>query len=234
MAVKPPSYFSEPKLPLLLLVCSPPRHKRHGDSPHFQVLGWNRPVQFIREANLTAISTLVFRWSSLMMLRNFSQVFFCTTCEGMTRTLVIFNRISQHLNAANSQKPVLSPWHCHRKLFWAIYAFQIQFPWVRSKTRRNHIFSSNQPLESEFHLTRTIINTRWKAMQMVMAAQLTTLIQGIATLQHLLAESCTNCSYQSYWWFRELLNKPPCEVLTAVTIVTVAFWNVTRCIMVVI
>ena len=103
-----------------------------------------------------------------------------------------------------------------------------------NKTRRNHIFSSNQPLESKFHLTWTIINTRWEAMQMVMAAQLSRFIQRIAPLQHLVAESCTTYSYQSYRWFRELLNNPPCEVLTAVTIETVAFWNVKRCIMVVI
>jgi hypothetical protein len=68
---------------------------------------------------------------------------------------------------------------------------------LKQEHKKPHFFSSNQPLGSEFHLTRTTVITRWEAMQMVMAAQLNRLIQRIATLQHLVTESCTTCLYQS-------------------------------------
>jgi len=43
----------------------------------------------------------------------------------------------------------------------------------------------------------TIINTRWEAIQRVMAAKLTRLTHKIALQLHVLAQSCTICSSRS-------------------------------------
>jgi hypothetical protein len=55
---------------------------------------------------------------------------------------------------------------------------------------------------------KTIINTRWKVTQRVMAAKLTRLTHKIAIQLHLVAESCTICSSSSRRPVRKLLDTP--------------------------
>jgi hypothetical protein len=54
----------------------------------------------------------------------------------------------------------------------------------------------------------TTINTRWEATQSVMAAKLTRLTHTIAIQLHIVAESCTICSYCSRRPVRKLLDTP--------------------------
>jgi hypothetical protein len=57
-------------------------------------------------------------------------------------------------------------------------------------------------------LSRTTINTRWEAIQRVMAAKLSRLTHKIAIQLHLVAESCTICSSRSRRPVRKLLDTP--------------------------
>jgi hypothetical protein len=62
-------------------------------------------------------------------------------------------------------------------------------------------------LDNEIKKT-IIINTRWEATQRVMAAKLTRLTHKIAIQLHLMAESCTICSFRSRRPVRKLLHTP--------------------------
>jgi steroid 5-alpha reductase family enzyme len=54
----------------------------------------------------------------------------------------------------------------------------------------------------------TTVNTRWGAIQRVMAAELARLTHKIAIQPHLMAESCTICSSRSRRPVRKLLDTP--------------------------
>jgi len=56
-------------------------------------------------------------------------------------------------------------------------------------------------------------NTRWEAIQRIMAAKLTRLTHKIAKQLHLAAESCTICSYRARRPVRKLLGTPSYVVL---------------------
>jgi hypothetical protein len=69
--------------------------------------------------------------------------------------------------------------------------------------------------ESITTYTLTKINTRWEAIQRVMAAKLTRLTHQIAIQLHLVAESCNICSSRSRRPVRELLDTPLDQAFTA-------------------
>jgi hypothetical protein len=85
----------------------------------------------------------------------------------------------------------LTPWfdHPHNRIRGCIQKFP---DWVITK------------------YTLTIINTRWEAIQRVMAAKLTRLTHNIAIHLYLVAESCTICSSRSRQPVRKLLDTPSC------------------------
>jgi hypothetical protein len=62
-----------------------------------------------------------------------------------------------------------------------------------------------------------IINTRWEAIQRVMAAKLTILTHKIATQLYLVANSCTICSSRSRRPVRKLLDTPSCITMLMAT-----------------
>jgi hypothetical protein len=69
------------------------------------------------------------------------------------------------------------------------------------------VFESFQT-ESIMKQGTTTINTHWEATQRVMAAKLTKLTHKIVIQLHLMAESCTICSYHSRWPVRKVLDTP--------------------------
>jgi hypothetical protein len=65
--------------------------------------------------------------------------------------------------------------------------------------------------------TTTTTNSRWEAIQRVMAAKLTSLTHKIATQLPLVVESCTICSSRSRRPVRKLLDTPSYSGLRKVT-----------------
>jgi hypothetical protein len=85
--------------------------------------------------------------------------------------------------------------------------------WLSCLANTNQILRSLRGCNLKFldwvdNEIKTTINTRWKATQRVMAAQLTRMTHKIAIQLHLVAESCTICSSHSRRPFRKLLDTP--------------------------
>jgi hypothetical protein len=72
--------------------------------------------------------------------------------------------------------------------------------------------------------TLTFCTTRWEATQRVMAAKLTRLIHKIAIQLHLVAESCTICSYRSRRPIRRLLDTPSYKHVSAAIILRISVY----------
>jgi hypothetical protein len=69
-------------------------------------------------------------------------------------------------------------------------------------------------------------NTRWEATQRVMAAKLTRLTHKIAIQLHLVAESCTTCSFRARRPVRKLLDTP--SYVQQMSIMTTEAWKIAK------
>jgi len=115
-------------------------------------------------SNLTAVSKLVFRWPSLMILRTFCKFSSVRPLKGWPE------RASSSTEYHNTwtKTTLKSLFYPHglvtESSFEQFIRCRCSFPESEAIPKETTFFSSNQLLESEFHLTQTIIITRWEAI----------------------------------------------------------------------
>jgi hypothetical protein len=152
---------------------------------------WNSPPEFIDLYSMRCITSRLVLHLSCWQSRELPPHFYlCNLWKGTLNAHHLTTRVSLHLIG---EKDMLT-----LALFlnasWRVSCFYIA---VSLSSKQNLIqlhCSLNHALENcGLHFTSTTLNTQWKAIQLVMATELTRLTQKLPLLGHFMAESCTSC-----------------------------------------